>query len=66
MASDLKKPDFTTTLFPIEIREKMWHLPVEDPFIVDGITIWKYANGIENSEVRKSNFIDLKIKTLRE
>lgn len=93
MASDLKKPDFTTTLFPIEISEKMWHLPVEDLFMVGratasklhrlnintigdlancspdtlsnklkshGITIWKYANGIENSEVRKSNFIDMK------
>lgn len=25
-----------------------------------GVMLWNYANGIENSEVRKSNFIDMK------
>ena len=32
MGSDMKKPDATTTLFPDEIEEKMWPLPVEDLF----------------------------------
>lgn len=93
VASDLKKPDWTHTLFPNEIREKMWPLPVEDLFMVGRATteklyklnihtigelanhdrevlesvlkshgrlIWNYANGIEDSEVRKSNFINMK------
>lgn len=29
MASDFEKPDKTHTLFPCEIKEKMWHLPIE-------------------------------------
>jgi DNA polymerase-4 len=93
VASDIKKPDAVTTLFPIEIKEKMWPLPVEDLFMVGratlpklqrlniftigdlanynldflkeslkshGVMIWNYANGIENSDVRKSNYIDIK------
>ena len=32
MAGDLKKPDRTITLYPDEIREKMWPLPVSDLF----------------------------------
>lgn len=93
VASDIKKPDAVTSLFPIEIKEKMWPLPVEDLFMVGrataaklykmniftigdlasydiklvkerlkshGAMIWNYANGIENSEVRKSNYIDMK------
>lgn len=32
MASDFKKPDRTHTLFPEEIPEKMWPLPIEDLF----------------------------------
>ncbi len=34
MASDFKKPDRVHTLFPDEIQEKMWPLPVEDLFYV--------------------------------
>ena len=34
MASDLQKPDRTHTLFPDEIPEKMWPLPVDDLFMV--------------------------------
>lgn len=93
VASDLKKPDRIHTLFPHEIKEKMWPLPVEDLFMVgratapklhklniftigdlaaydlnilryrlksQGELIWNYANGIENSTVRKSNYIEMK------
>lgn len=93
IASDLKKPDMVHTLFPGEIKEKMWPLPVEDMFMVGrattpklhklniytigdlarydinilrkkfksfGTVLWSFANGIENSEVRKSNYIDIK------
>ncbi|MDD6071857.1 MAG: DNA polymerase IV [Clostridiales bacterium] len=34
MASDFTKPDKVHTLFPEEIEEKMWPLPVEDLFYV--------------------------------
>ena len=34
MASELKKPDRVHTLFPEEIRDKMWPLSVEDLFMV--------------------------------
>lgn len=34
MASDFKKPNLVHTLFPYEIRDKMWPLPVEDLFYV--------------------------------
>lgn len=34
MASDFQKPDRVHTLFPEEIRGKMWPLPVEDLFMV--------------------------------
>jgi DNA polymerase-4 len=93
VASDFKKPDNIHTLFPSEIKEKMWSLPVEDLFMLGratkpklnkmniftigdlanydleilkyklkshGIVIWNYANGIDNSEVRKSNYIEMK------
>ena len=38
MAGDLKKPDMVHTLFPEEIKEKMWPLPVEDLFFVGKAT----------------------------
>ncbi len=38
MGSDLKKPDAVTTLFPKEIREKMWTRPVEDLYMVGPAT----------------------------
>lgn len=34
MASDFEKPDRVHTLFPEEIQEKMWCLPVRDLFLV--------------------------------
>ncbi len=90
MGSDLKKPDAVTTLFPEEIKEKMWPLPIEDLYMVGrdtasklykmgiytigdlakadlnlikyklkshGEMIWRYANGIETSDVRMENYI---------
>jgi DNA polymerase-4 len=93
MGSDLKKPDAVTTLYPSEMKEKMWRLPVEDLFMVGratapklhklnintigdlanydvevlktilksfGLMIWSFANGVEDSEVRKSNYIEMK------
>ncbi|MBU3189525.1 DNA polymerase IV [Clostridium bowmanii] len=93
VASDFKKPDRIHTLFPSEIKKKMWPLPVEDLFMVGratapklhnlnintigelanydlkilknkfkshGQVIWNYANGIDFSEVRKSNYIEMK------
>jgi DNA polymerase-4 len=93
VASDFKKPDMIHTLFPHEIKQKMWNLPVEDLFMVGrstapklhslnintigdlanydlkilknkfkshGLVIYNYANGIDTSEVRKSNYIEVK------
>lgn len=34
MASDFEKPDRVHTLFPEEIQEKMWPLPIEELFMV--------------------------------
>jgi DNA polymerase IV len=44
VASDIKKPDAVTTLFPIEVKEKMWPLPVEDLFMVGRATLPKLHN----------------------
>ncbi len=33
MASDFKKPDMVHSLFPDEIEEKMWHMPVSELFM---------------------------------
>jgi len=41
MASDFTKPDRVHTLFPDEIQEKMWPLPVEDLFYVGKSTAVK-------------------------
>jgi DNA polymerase IV len=93
VASDFTKPDKVHKLFPHEIKEKMWPLPVEDLFMVGrstapklhnlnintigdlanydveilknklkshGQVIWSYANGVDSSEVRKSNYIECK------
>ena len=91
MGSDLKKPDAVTSLFPEEIKEKMWPLPIEDLFMVGRATapklkklgiftigdlamanlnlikyklkshgelIWNYENGIEDSKIKPSNYIE--------
>ncbi|EEG74940.1 DNA polymerase Y family protein [[Clostridium] hylemonae] len=41
MASDFKKPDRVHTLFPEEIKTKMWRLPVNDLFFVGRATAKK-------------------------
>ena len=41
MASDFKKPDLVHTLYPEEIKEKMWVLPVSDLFFVGRATTKK-------------------------
>ena len=38
MAGDLKKPNLVHTLFPHEIQDKMWPLPVRDLFFVGSST----------------------------
>ncbi len=38
MGSELKKPDMVHTLFPWEMEEKMWPLPVRELFMVGGST----------------------------
>jgi len=89
MGSELKKPDRVHTLFPREMEEKMWPLPVGELFMVGratrkklkrlnihtigqlaksdpdflrlhfksyGTLLWQYANGIDDSLVKESNF----------
>ncbi len=47
MASDFKKPDLVHTLYPEEIQEKMWPLPVSDLFFVGRATTKKlFSMGI--------------------
>lgn len=47
MASDFQKPDRVHTLYPEEIREKMWPLPVSDLFFVGRATAKKlFSAGI--------------------
>ncbi len=93
MASDFSKKNAVHTLFQQEIKEKMWHLPVGDLFMVGRSTegkltklniktigdlatydleilksmfksyaqiIHNYANGIDYSEVRRKNYIEVK------
>lgn len=44
MASDFEKPNRVHTLFPHEIREKMWPLPVSELFFVGRVTCKKLNN----------------------
>lgn len=41
MASDFRKPDLVHTLYPTEIKEKMWILPVGELFFVGKSTVKK-------------------------
>ena len=41
MASDFEKPDKVHTLFPDEIKEKMWPLPIVELFMA-GRNYWRY------------------------
>ena len=48
MASDLKKPDRVHTLYPEEIQQKMWPLPVSELFFVGRATAKKlFSVGIK-------------------
>ncbi len=44
MASDFQKPDRVHTLYPEEIKEKMWPLPVSDLFFVGRATAKKLSS----------------------
>lgn len=44
MASDFEKPDKVHTLYPEEMEEKMWSLPVSDLFFVGRATTKKLLN----------------------
>lgn len=44
MASDFQKPDFVHSLFPEDISNKMWPLPVEELFFVGKSTAKKLKN----------------------
>lgn len=64
MASDFKKPNCVHTLYPDEIKAKMWHLPVSDLFFCGRATSRKlYLMGIQtigelantNVEILKAN-----------
>ena len=44
MAGELEKPDKLITLFPEEIKEKLWPLPVEDLFMVGRRTAPRLRN----------------------
>lgn len=58
MASDFKKPDRVHTLFPDEIQEKMWPLPVEDLFYVGKSTASRlHALGLHTiGDIAKTDF----------
>lgn len=93
MASDFTKPNKVHTLYPSEVKKKMWPLPVRDLFMIGKATekklhdmgiytiedvaktdltllryrlkshgemIYNYANGIEDSPVRTTNYINIK------
>lgn len=45
MASDFEKPDKTHTLFPNQIQEKMWPLPVGDLYSVGASTAQRLEKG---------------------
>lgn len=62
MASDFTKPDKVHTLFPEEIPEKMWKLPVEDLFYVGKSTAVRLHNlGIHTiGDIAKSDLSVLK------
>lgn len=63
MASELKKPDMVHTIFPEEIREKMWPLPIEELFMVGRATSRKLrSRGINTiGELANSNLDRIKL-----
>ena len=44
MASDFEKPDKIHTLYPNEIKSKMWHLPVKELLFLGKKTVPKLFN----------------------
>ena len=44
MAGELKKPDLVHTLYPEEIQEKIWHLPVRELYMVGKVTADKLVS----------------------
>ena len=64
VASDFQKPDRVHTLFPDEIQEKMWPLPVEELFMVGRATTEKlHKMGIYSiGELATANLDYLKYK----
>ncbi len=44
MATELRKPNFTNTLFVEELEEKLWCLPIEEMFMVGKKTATKLRN----------------------
>ena len=44
MASDFRKPDLVHTLYPEEIKEKLWYLPIKELFFVGDATERKLKN----------------------
>lgn len=62
MASDFEKPNRVHTLFPSEIKEKMWPLPVRELFFVGRSTEKKLSNlGIKTiGELANTDLIVLK------
>ena len=44
MAGELKKPDLVHTLYPEEIQEKIWHLPIRELYMVGKVTEEKFVN----------------------
>lgn len=93
MAGELKKPDGVSSIWPEEIEQKMWPLPVEELFMVGRATqpklnrlgiftigdlasydlksleytmkshgrlIWQYAQGLEDSFVKKDSRVLVK------
>lgn len=62
MASDFEKPDKVHTLFPEEIEEKMWPMPVRELFLVGGATEKRLAQlGIRTI----GDLARMDVKTLR-
>ena len=49
MASELKKPDMVHTIFPNEISDKMWTLPIEELFMVGRATAKKLRSRAINT-----------------
>jgi len=60
MASDFRKPDLVHTLFPDEMKDKMWRLPVSELFFVGRATTKKlFSLGIKTIGELANTDIDI-------